>query len=147
MDGLAGQACVRSVHAHAPAGPRRAPVWFQLQAHSAAAADVACGGWGLGLAAASTQAGGECKAGQAAGQGSSASTNQGAQRGTQQQQQQDTCSTEGEGERKCTSLSLTTFVSVDTGNANRESIVICGNELESYWMEHRRNSNECVAPP
>ena len=117
----------------------RAPVWFQLQAHPAAAADVAC--------TASTQAGGECKAGQAAGQGSSASTNQGAQRGTQQQQQQDTCSTEGEGERKCTSLSLTTFVSVDTGNANRESIVICGNELESYWMEHRRNSNECVAPP
>ena len=57
----------------------RAPVWFQLQAHPAAAADVAC--------TASTQAGGECKAGQAAGQGSSASTNQGAQRGTQQQQQ------------------------------------------------------------
>jgi hypothetical protein len=30
----------------------RAPVWFQLQAHSAAAADVACRGWGLGSAAA-----------------------------------------------------------------------------------------------
>ena len=69
------------------------PVWFQLQAHSAAAAGVACGGWGLGSAAASTQAGGECKAAQAASQGSSAITNQGAhsmaQRGTQQQQQQD----------------------------------------------------------
>ena len=51
------------------------------------------GPWGLGSAAASTHAGGECKAAQAASQGSSAITNQGAhsmaQRGTQQQQQQD----------------------------------------------------------